>query len=272
MAGFPVTRYVSTVRGALAKNWPDGGAANITPRHIVRQPEERCARSTRERGALPSPPPRARGALSLCAAALYPARGNEKGKVERQIQYLRHAFFAARPFRDLDDLHAQFSRWRDDVAHQRRHPEHLDRSVATVLAEEQRGLLPLPAHPFETTLVKAVRSGKQPDIRFDRNLYHPHTDVHRPLTLCADHRTVRLVDGVTERARHPRSYDSVRIARPTWPVEDNWAFSKARATNARGQIKRWTPSATDSATRPFGAHRSSSTSADPRHRLGIPAW
>ena len=35
-----------------------------------------------------------------------PGRGNEKGKVERQIQYLRHAFFAARPFRDLDDLNA----------------------------------------------------------------------------------------------------------------------------------------------------------------------
>ena len=48
---------------------------------------------------------------------------NEKGKIERQIQYLRHAFFAARPFRDLDDLNAQFRRWRDDVAHQRRHPE-----------------------------------------------------------------------------------------------------------------------------------------------------
>ena len=51
-----------------------------------------------------------------------PGRGNEKGKVERQIQYLRHAFFAARPFRDLDDLNTQFRRWRDGVAHQRRHP------------------------------------------------------------------------------------------------------------------------------------------------------
>ena len=33
-----------------------------------------------------------------------PGRGNEKGKVERQIQYLRHAFFAARTFVDIDDL------------------------------------------------------------------------------------------------------------------------------------------------------------------------
>src|SRR5437867_1584270 len=43
-----------------------------------------------------------------------PGRGNEKGKVERQIQYVRHAFFAARTFVDVDDLNAQFRRWRDE--------------------------------------------------------------------------------------------------------------------------------------------------------------
>ena len=41
------------------------------------------------------------------------ARGNEKGRVERQIQYLRTSFFAARTFRDVADLNAQFRRWRD---------------------------------------------------------------------------------------------------------------------------------------------------------------
>ena len=104
-----------------------------------------------------------------------PGRGNEKGKVERQIQYLRHAFFAARPFRDLDDINAQFRRWRDDIAHRRPHPDHPHRSVADVWAEERPRLLPRPAHPFETDLVRAVRSGKTPYVRFDRNLYSiPH--------------------------------------------------------------------------------------------------
>ena len=138
-----------------------------------------------------------------------PARGNEKGKVERQIQYLRHAFFAARPFRDLDDLNAQFRRWRDDIAHQRRHPEQRDRTVADVLADEQPRLLPLPAHPFETDVMRAVRSGKTPDVRFDRNQYSiPHTHVRRPLTLVASATTVRLLDRQTELARHRRSYDT----------------------------------------------------------------
>ena len=138
-----------------------------------------------------------------------PGRGNEKGKVERQIQYLRHAFFAARPFRDLDDINAQFRRWRDDIAHRRRHPDQPDRSVADVWADEKPRLLPLPAHPFETDLVRVVRSGKTPYVRFDRNLYSiPHTHVRKPLTLVAGATRIRILDGQTELTNHHRTYDT----------------------------------------------------------------
>jgi transposase len=138
-----------------------------------------------------------------------PARGNEKGKVERQILYLRDAFFAARTFRDVDDLNAQFRHWRDEVAHQRPHPEQRDRTVAQVLADEQPRLLPLPAHPFETELMRPVVSGKLAYVRFDRNSYSiPHTHVRRPVTLLASDTTVRVVDGADELARHDRSYDT----------------------------------------------------------------
>jgi len=138
-----------------------------------------------------------------------PGRANEKGKIERQIQYLRHAFFAARTFADVDDLNAQFRRWRDEVAHQRPHPEHRDRTVAQVLAEEQPRLLPLPAHPFETHVMRLVQSGKTPYVRFDRNSYSiPHTHARRPLTLLANATTVRVIAGTDEIARHVRSYDA----------------------------------------------------------------
>ena len=40
-----------------------------------------------------------------------PARGNEKGRVERAIRFVRDAFFAARSFRDVDDLNAQAAAW-----------------------------------------------------------------------------------------------------------------------------------------------------------------
>src|SRR3954453_18632754 len=138
-----------------------------------------------------------------------PGRGNEKGKVERQIQYLRDAFFAARTFADVDDLNAQFRRWRDEIAHQRPHPEHRDQTVAEVCARGQPRLLPLPAHPFDTEVLRAVVSGKTPYVRFDRNHYSiPHTHVRRPLTLLASATTVRLVAGADEIARHVRSYDT----------------------------------------------------------------
>jgi len=138
-----------------------------------------------------------------------PGRGNEKGKIERQIQYLRDAFFAARSFADVDDLNAQFRRWREEIAHQRPHPEQRDQTVAQVFAQEQPRLLPLPAHPFDTEALRAVASGKTPYVRFDRNSYSiPHTHVRRPLTLLASATTVRLVAGADEIARHTRSYDT----------------------------------------------------------------
>ena len=39
------------------------------------------------------------------------ARGNEKGRVERTIRYIRDSFFAARTWHDLDDLNAQAEAW-----------------------------------------------------------------------------------------------------------------------------------------------------------------
>jgi transposase len=138
-----------------------------------------------------------------------PGRGNEKGKIERQIHYLRHAFFAARTFADVDDLNAQFRRWRDEIAHQRRHPEEPDQTVAQVLAQEQPRLLPLPAHPFDTDVMRIVESGKTPYVRFDRNSYSiPPAYRQRPLTLVASPTTVRLIAGSAEIARHARSYDT----------------------------------------------------------------
>ena len=174
-----------------------------------------------------------------------PGRANEKGKVERQIQYLRHAFFAARTFVDVDDLNAQFRRWRDDVAHQRPHSEQRDRTVADVLAEEQLRLLPLPAHPFETEVMRTVVSGKTPYVRFDRNSYSiPHTHVRRPLTLLASPTTVRVIAGPDEIARHPRSYDTGEVIEQEAHVAALVAATRqANPSSARDRLRLAVPAA-----------------------------
>lgn len=143
-----------------------------------------------------------------------PYRGNEKGKVERTIQYLRHAFFAARSFRDVADLNAQLAEWIERVAHARPVPGDPDRrTVAEAFAAEKPRLLPLPEHPLETNLVQGISSGKQPYVRFDKNDYSiPHTQIRKPLTLIASESVVRVTDAAgNELARHERSWDRAQI-------------------------------------------------------------
>jgi hypothetical protein len=163
----------------------------------------------------------------------------EKGKVERQIRYLRDAFFAARTFRDVDDLNAQFQRWRDEIAHQRPHPEQRDQTVAQVFTQEQARLLPLPAHPFETELMRAVVSGKLAYVRFDRNSYSiPHTHVRRPLTLLATATTIRVVEGATEIAHHARSYDTGQTIEDQTHLEGLLtATHQANASSTRDRLR-----------------------------------
>ena len=137
------------------------------------------------------------------------ARGNQKGRVERTIQYIRHSFFAARRFTTLADFNRQALLWRDQIAHRRPWPADQSRTVEQVFTEDEKNrLLPLPVHPFDTDLIVPVRSGKSIYIRFDLNDYSiPPTAVGRVLTLAASQETVRIVDGTTEIARHRRCYD-----------------------------------------------------------------
>jgi len=136
------------------------------------------------------------------------ARGNEKGRVERSIRYVRDAFFAARAFADLDDLNAQADAWCRGQAADRRCPEDQTRSVAEVFAEEAPMLLKQPDNPYPVVERVAVKVGKTPYVRFDLNEYTvPHTHVHRTLTVLADPDRLRIVEGQAIVASHPRSYD-----------------------------------------------------------------
>jgi transposase len=137
-----------------------------------------------------------------------PARGNEKGRVERAIQYARGSFFAARSFTTLTDFNRQALDWRNQVAHQRRWPGDDSRLVAQAFEEEKPHLLPLPAHPFSCELMRTVYADKTLCVRFDLNDYSvPPQALGRALTLVASPTTVRLLDGSTEIASHLRSYD-----------------------------------------------------------------
>ena len=136
------------------------------------------------------------------------ARGNEKGRVERAIRYVRDNFFAARKFTDLDDLNVQAETWCRGMAADRRCPGQDTLSVREAFAAEAPRLLALPDNPYPLIERVAVKAGKTPYVRFDLNDYSiPHTKVQRPLTVLADPSEVRIVDGAQVLVCHRRSYD-----------------------------------------------------------------
>jgi transposase len=134
--------------------------------------------------------------------------GNQKGRVERAIRYVRDSFWAGRTFTTLAECNRQAWLWRDQEAHQRRWPGQDGRTVQQVFADEQPRLLPLPVHAFSTERIEAVRSHKTIYVRFDLNDYSiPPEAVGRTLTVAASHSTVRILDGAVEIAHHARTYD-----------------------------------------------------------------
>jgi transposase len=135
-------------------------------------------------------------------------RGNEKGRVERAIRFVRENFFAARKFADLDDLNAQAALWCAGPAADRPCRAEPTITVREAFAREQPSLLAVPENPYPCELLLAVKVGKQPYVRFDLNDYTiPHTHTRRTLTVRADPRQVRILDGADLLATHVRSYD-----------------------------------------------------------------
>jgi len=134
--------------------------------------------------------------------------GNQKGRVERTIRYVRDSFWAGRHFTTLAECNRQAWLWRDQVAHRRRWPQRDDRTVEEAFAEELPRLIPPPLHPLSTDRIEPVCARKTIYVRFDLNDYSiPPEAVGHPLTLVASDIELRILDGTLEVARHRRSYD-----------------------------------------------------------------
>lgn len=136
------------------------------------------------------------------------ARGNEKGRVERAIRYVRDSFMAGRTLTDLGALNAEADAWSQGPAAERRCPEDTAITVQDAFTAEAPNLRSLPGDPFPAAETVPVSVGKTPYVRFDKNDYSvPHTYVRREITLLADPHRVRIVDGSQLLACHPRSFD-----------------------------------------------------------------
>lgn len=163
------------------------------------------------------------------------ARGNEKGRVERAIRYVRDHFFAARCFKDLEDLNAQAAIWCEQEALCRPCPEDRNHKVQEVFQAEQPRLLALPEQPYPIQESESVRVGKTPYVRFDLNDYSvPHQYVNKTLSVWASLNEITITHEAKIVAKHPRSYDKARQIEEPKHIEDLSA-QKKKARCHRGQ-------------------------------------
>jgi transposase len=98
-------------------------------------------------------------------------RGNEKGRVERPIGFVRDRFWLGRRFKDLADLNAQAFAWRDRFANGRVH-EATGKVPALVFEHEEKSKLrPVTDRTFDTDDVFSAHVTKTFRVTYDRNHY-----------------------------------------------------------------------------------------------------
>jgi transposase len=139
--------------------------------------------------------------------ACNPARGNEKGRVEDLIKYIRSHFWAGREFKDFEDLTKQAMVWRNQFANQRQH-----RSTHRIVriqfeTEEKVALLPLNPSRYETDEILSRVVPPDFHVVYETNRYSvPWTLVGLTVTIRVHTQTLKIYYNERLVAAHERLY------------------------------------------------------------------
>lgn len=134
-------------------------------------------------------------------------KGNEKGRVENGVGYVKKNFLAGLDLPDFSALNPAARQWLDTVANVRLHSETREQPVQA-WHKERPYLHPLPLHPFDIATVSQVRASRQFRITLDTNRYSvPAHYAGQALTLKSYPDRLCIYHGDQLIARHTRHYD-----------------------------------------------------------------
>lgn len=172
-------------------------------------------------------------------------RGNEKGRVERAIRYVRTAFFPLRANHDIVSLNREADEWCRQTASRRPWPQDRRRTVEQAYLEERGHLLQLPGEPLPCHEQVDVTVHKSPYVHFDCNRYSvPHIRVDRQLTVVADLSLVRVFDGAEVVATHSRSWGKDQVVEDQEHIAKLWSQKRAaRLSHGQDRLLRAVPRA-----------------------------
>jgi len=138
------------------------------------------------------------------------AQGQEKGRVEAGVGYVKKNLLAGLEISDFSVLGPAARTWLDDVANVRIHGETRRRPV-DLFAEEQGHLQPMATTPCDIGTVHILRASNRFRVTFETNRYSvPAEYASQRLTLKAYPERVCIYAGDKLIARHARSYDRYR--------------------------------------------------------------
>ena len=135
------------------------------------------------------------------------ARGNEKGRVEDLIKYIRMNFWSGRMFTDFDDLTKQLFAWRNQTANVREH--RVTRRVVRLFFEsdEKPKLLQLNPVPYDTDEIFTRHVTSDFHLQYESNRYSvPWTLVGMPVTVRVNPNEIKVYYHEKFICSHQRSY------------------------------------------------------------------
>ena len=134
-------------------------------------------------------------------------RGNEKGRVERSVRYIRDSFLAARPWTTLQNMNSEAKKWALSTSLERNWPEDTRFKVSEIFQEEKAKLRALPHAPYVCEEKCYIISDKYCHVRFDKNSYSiPPEYAYKAVEIVATEENLTILFGANVIATHVRSY------------------------------------------------------------------
>lgn len=135
------------------------------------------------------------------------AKGNEKGRVENGVGYIKKNFLAGLDISDFRVVNPAAKLWLEGIANVRLHGATRKQPVE-MFAVEKPALRPLPSMPYDTATTRMVRANNRFRIALDGNRYSvpsEYAGAHLSMKVFADRLCLYHDNKLV--AQHARSYD-----------------------------------------------------------------
>lgn len=189
-------------------------------------------------------------------------KGNEKGRVENGVGYVKKNFLAGLEIPSFAAVNPGAIVWRDTVANVRVHGE-THRRPLDLFAEEKPRLRPLPVRAYDCAVIRPISANACCHVVLDTNRYSvPHLYASQKLTLKLYPDQLLLYHHETLIATHPRSYDRRQLIRNPDHIRD----LVVNRSNARNQTLLLTFLALSPHAEPY-ARKLEDKRLNPRHHI-----